>query len=56
MPKISPTTELTPADVVVTDGDLLEIRTQIKQLFVAGRRVPLETKHTRLYERYLNRP
>jgi imidazolonepropionase-like amidohydrolase len=44
------------ADLVVTDGDLLEIRTQVKNVFVAGRNLNLETKHTRLYERYLNRP
>jgi imidazolonepropionase-like amidohydrolase len=44
------------ADLVVTDGDLLEIRTQVKNVFVAGRNLSLETKHTRLYERYLNRP
>jgi imidazolonepropionase-like amidohydrolase len=44
------------ADLVVTDGDLLEIRTQIKNLFVAGKNVSLETKHTRLFQKYLNRP
>ena len=44
------------ADLVVTDGDLLEIRTQVKDLFIAGRNVNLETKHTRLYQKYLNRP
>jgi imidazolonepropionase-like amidohydrolase len=44
------------ADLVVTDGDLLEIRTQVKSLFISGREVSLETKHTRLYEKYLGRP
>jgi imidazolonepropionase-like amidohydrolase len=44
------------ANLVVTDGDLLEIRTQVKHLFINGRPIPLESKHTRLYERYLNRP
>ena len=44
------------ADLVVTDGDLLEIRTQIKNLFIAGKNVSLETKHTKLYQLYLNRP
>lgn len=44
------------ADLVITDGDLLEARTQIKQLFIAGRPVSLENKHTRLYEKYRNRP
>lgn len=44
------------ADLVVTDGDMLELRTKVKALYIAGRSVSLETKHTRLYERYLNRP
>lgn len=44
------------ADLVVTDGDLLEIRTQVKHLFISGREVSLETRHTRLYEKYLSRP
>ena len=44
------------ADLVVTDGDLLEIRTQVKNLFISGREVSLETKQTRLYQKYLMRP
>jgi imidazolonepropionase-like amidohydrolase len=44
------------ANLVVTDGDPLESRTQIKHLFIKGKEVSLETKHTRLYEKYLNRP
>jgi imidazolonepropionase-like amidohydrolase len=44
------------ADLVVTDGDLLELKTQVKSLFIAGRNVSLETKHTRLYKKYLERP
>jgi imidazolonepropionase-like amidohydrolase len=44
------------ADIIVTDGDPLETRTQIKHIFIRGREVDLQTKHTRLYEKYLNRP
>ncbi|MBE0660573.1 MAG: amidohydrolase family protein [Bryobacteraceae bacterium] len=44
------------ADLIVTDGDPLEIRTQIKMMFIEGRQVDLESKHTRLYKKYLNRP
>jgi imidazolonepropionase-like amidohydrolase len=44
------------ADLVVTDGDLLELRTQVKDLFIAGRSVSLENRHTKLYQQYLNRP
>jgi imidazolonepropionase-like amidohydrolase len=43
------------ADVVVADGDLLEIRTHVKHLFIGGSEVPLDTKHTRLYETYKKR-
>ncbi len=44
------------ADLIVTDGDPLETRTQIKYEFIAGRQVSLESKHTRLYEKYMARP
>jgi len=44
------------ADFIVTDGDPLEVRTQVKMLFIQGRNVTLETKHTRLYEKYMSRP
>jgi imidazolonepropionase-like amidohydrolase len=44
------------ADLMVTDGDPLEIRTQVKMLFVKGESVDLESKHTRLYKKYLARP
>ncbi|MBZ5498346.1 MAG: amidohydrolase family protein [Acidobacteriia bacterium] len=43
------------ADLVVTDGDLLEIRTQVKNLFISGRDISLETKHTLLYKKYMER-
>lgn len=44
------------ADFIVTDGDPLEIRTQVKMLYIKGKNISLETKHTRLYQKYLNRP
>jgi imidazolonepropionase-like amidohydrolase len=44
------------ADLVITDGDPLEARTQIKQLFIKGRPVDLDNKQKRLYEKYLARP
>ena len=44
------------ADLVITDGDPLEAKTQIKQLFIKGKNVDLDSKHKRLYEKYLNRP
>jgi imidazolonepropionase-like amidohydrolase len=44
------------ADLIVTDGDPLETRTQLKQLFIRGREVDLDNKHLRLYEKYRQRP
>lgn len=44
------------ADLIVTDGDPLEIRTQVKMMFVKGEPVDLESKHTRLYKKYRARP
>jgi imidazolonepropionase-like amidohydrolase len=44
------------ANVIVTDGDPLEIRTQIKHLFINGHEVPLTSRHTELYEKYRARP
>ena len=44
------------ADLIVTDGDPLETRTQIKQMFIQGREVDLSNKHLRLYEMYSRRP
>jgi imidazolonepropionase-like amidohydrolase len=43
------------ADLMVTDGDPLETRTEVRQLYIKGRTVDLENKHRRLYERYLKR-
>jgi imidazolonepropionase-like amidohydrolase len=44
------------ANVVVTDGDMLEARTNTKYLFIDGRLVPLDTKHTQLYETFKGKP
>ncbi len=43
------------ADIVITDGDLLEMRTNIEHLLIGGREVSLETRHTKLYESYRTR-
>ena len=44
------------ADLIVTDGDPMEARTQVKQLFIKGKNVDLDNRQKRLYEKYLNRP
>jgi imidazolonepropionase-like amidohydrolase len=43
------------ADLMVTNGDPLEIQTQMKYLFIKGKEIPLQNKQTRLYERYMSR-
>ena len=40
------------ANIVVTDGDMLEARTNTRYLFIDGRLVPLDTKHTQLYDEF----
>jgi imidazolonepropionase-like amidohydrolase len=43
------------ANLVITRGDILEYQTEIRALFINGRSVSLENRHTRLYEHYRNR-
>ena len=43
------------ANIVVTDGDLLEPRTNVKYLFINGRMLPLTSRHTELYEQFKDR-
>lgn len=44
------------ADVIVTNGDPLELTTDVKFLFIKGERTSLDNRHQRLYEKYLSRP
>ncbi|HKS39951.1 MAG TPA: amidohydrolase family protein [Blastocatellia bacterium] len=44
------------ANLIVTNGDPLEILTQVKYLFINGRQIPLTSRHTELYEKYKARP
>ena len=44
------------ANVVVTTGDILEARTDTKYLFIDGRPVLLDTRHTELYMQFKDRP
>lgn len=43
------------ANLVVTDGDLLEIRTRIRFLLIDGRSVVLSSRHTELNDAFKNR-
>jgi len=40
------------ATLIVTDGDPLEIRTQVEHVFIQGRHIDLGNKHTALYHEY----
>ena len=40
------------ASIMVTSGDPLEITSQVEKLFIQGRKIDLNNKHLRLYEKY----
>ncbi len=44
------------ANVIVTNGDPLELTTDVKYLFIRGQLTSLDNRHLRLYEKYLKRP
>jgi imidazolonepropionase-like amidohydrolase len=44
------------ANVILTDGDPLEIRTNVHRVFIAGEDIPMESRHTLLYKKFENRP
>jgi len=43
------------ANLVLTNGDILQASTQVLGLFIDGKPLAPTSKHTRLYERYLER-
>ena len=43
------------ANIVITDGDILEARTNVRHLFIAGRQIPLVSRHTLLYDQFKDR-
>ena len=44
------------ADLIVTDGDPLEVRTKVNLVFIGGKPVSLDTRQKPLYEKYVARP
>ena len=44
------------ADLIVTDGDPLQLTTSIQRAWIAGREVSLESKHVKLWEEFRDRP
>jgi len=43
------------ANIVVADGDILDPRTNVKYVFIAGRMIPLTSRHTRLFDAFKDR-
>jgi imidazolonepropionase-like amidohydrolase len=43
------------ANLVVTDGDILEVRTNILHIFINGRKIPLTSRHTEFFDAYKDR-
>ena len=44
------------ATFFASTGDVLDIRSTVKHMWIGGKEVSLESRHTRLYEKYRNRP
>ncbi len=44
------------ATLFVCDGSIFDLRANVKRMWIAGREVSLENRHTRLYDKYKNRP
>ncbi|MEW6736572.1 MAG: amidohydrolase family protein, partial [Acidobacteriota bacterium] len=43
------------ANLIVTTGDPLEIRSEIRHLFIQGQPTSMDNKHRQLYERFRRR-
>ncbi len=44
------------ANLIVTNGDPLELTTDVRYLFIKGQLTSTDNRHKQLYEKYLNRP
>ncbi len=44
------------ANVIITNGDPLEVTTEVRYLFIKGQLTSLDNKHKALYQKYSNRP
>lgn len=44
------------ATLILTDGDPLEIRTNIRRVYISGEEIPMDSRHTLLYEKFKQRP
>ena len=43
------------ANLVITDGDILEFKTRVKRMLINGEPVSLSNRHTRLYDQFKDR-
>lgn len=43
------------ANLFVASGDPFEMKTEVKHLFISGWKIPLESRHTKLYDEFLER-
>jgi len=44
------------ANIMITNGDPLELRTEVKYLYINGKPASTDNKHRQLYEKYSKRP
>jgi imidazolonepropionase-like amidohydrolase len=44
------------ATFFVADGNILDLRAGVKRMWIGGKEAPLDSRHTRLYEKYKGRP
>jgi imidazolonepropionase-like amidohydrolase len=43
------------ANLVIADGDILEAKTNVKQVFISGWKIPMVSRQTLLYDEFLKR-
>jgi imidazolonepropionase-like amidohydrolase len=43
------------ADLLVTNGDPLDVRTKVEHVFIKGKEIELSNKQTKLYDKYMGR-
>ncbi|MBI5774889.1 MAG: amidohydrolase family protein [Verrucomicrobia bacterium] len=44
------------ATFIAVDGNILDVRTNVRRMWIGGQETPLDSRHTRLYEKYKGRP
>jgi imidazolonepropionase-like amidohydrolase len=43
------------ADLLVTNGDPLDVRTKVEHVYIKGKEIELSNRQTRLYDKYMGR-